>query len=110
MRIVLESIKHGAIGSREIVKNNLNVYLGVKAAVSMFILLIIFLYFNPYSTQLLDKEVYIIVFFILLLPSFLAFIAALVKKTMLMKFCDAWLVPWILYFSIAAMPTLQNYF
>lgn len=107
---MLESIKHGAIGSREIVKNNLNVYLGVVTAVSMFILSIIFLYFNPYSTQLLDKEVYIIVFLILLLPSFLAFIAALVKKTMLMKLCGAWLVPWILYFSIAAMPTLRNYF
>ncbi|MEK6520442.1 hypothetical protein WNE24_22360 [Bacillus thuringiensis] len=107
---MLESIKHGAIGSREIVKNNLNVYLGVKAAVSMFILSIIFLYFNPYSTQLLDKEVYITVLFIFVLPSFLAFIAGLVRKTVLLMLCGAWLVPGTLYFSIAAMPTLRNYF
>ncbi|MCU7675689.1 MULTISPECIES: hypothetical protein [Bacillus] len=107
---MLESIKHGAIGNREIVKNNLNVYLGVVAAVSMFILSIIFLYFNPYSTQLIDKEVYITVLFILLLPSFLAFIVALVRKTVLLMLCGAWLVPGTLYLSIAAMPTLRNYF
>lgn len=104
---MLESIKHGAIGSREIVKNNLNVYLGVKAAVRMFILSIIFLYFNPYSTQLLDKEVYITVLFIFVLPSF---IAGLVRKNVLLMLCGAWLVPGTLYFSIAAMPTLRNYF
>lgn len=74
----------------------------------MFILSIIFLYFNPYSTQIFDKEVYITVFFILLLPSFLAFIATLVRKTRLMMLRGAWLVPGTLYFSVATMPALWN--
>ncbi|WP_242214166.1 hypothetical protein [Bacillus cereus group sp. BfR-BA-01383] len=65
-------------------KNNVYVFIGVLAAISIFILSIVFLYFNPYSNQILDKEVYITVFFILLLPSFLAVIAVLVRKPILM--------------------------
>ncbi|HHT7191563.1 TPA: hypothetical protein ACTZ5N_005077 [Bacillus cereus] len=89
-------------------KNYISVFIGVVAAISIFILSIIFLYFNPYSKQMLDKEVYITVFFILLLPSFLAVIAVLVRKTILMTFCGAWLLPGTLYLSVAAIPTLWN--
>lgn len=89
-------------------KNNVYVYIGVLAAISIFILSIIFLYFNPYSNQMLDKEVYITVFFILLLPSFLAVIAVLVRKPILMILCGAWLLPGTLYLSVAAIPTLWN--
>ncbi|MDM5194292.1 hypothetical protein QUG02_15100 [Bacillus hominis] len=89
-------------------KNNLSVYIAIVAAISIFILSIIFLYFNPYSNQILDKEVYITVFFILLLPSFLAVIAVLVRKTILIILCGAWLFPGTLYFSVAAIPTLWN--
>ncbi|KAB2443970.1 hypothetical protein [Bacillus luti] len=89
-------------------KNNVYVYIGVLAAISIFILSIIFLYFNPYSNQMLDKEVYITVFFILLLPSFLAVIAVLFRKPILMILCGAWLLPGTLYLSVAAIPTLWN--
>lgn len=83
-------------------------YIGVVAAISIFILSIVFLYFNPYSDQEPDKEVYITVFFILLLPSFFAVIAVLIRKTTLMILCGAWLVPGTLYLSVAAIPTLWN--
>jgi hypothetical protein len=33
-------------------KNNVNVYIGVAVAISIFILSIVFLYFNPYSNQI----------------------------------------------------------
>ncbi|QWI50207.1 hypothetical protein [Bacillus mycoides] len=89
-------------------KNNLSVCIAIVAAISIVILSIIFLYFNPYSNQMLDKEVYITVFFILLLPSFLAVIAVLVRKTVLMIFCGVWLLPGTLYLSVAAIPTLWN--
>ncbi|PGU07310.1 MULTISPECIES: hypothetical protein [Bacillus cereus group] len=89
-------------------KNNVYVYIGVLAAISIFILSIVFLYFNPYSNQMLDREVYITVFFILLLPSFLAVIAVLVRKPILMILCGVWLLPGTLYLSIAAIPTLWN--
>ncbi|WP_439873493.1 hypothetical protein ACSLGG_15810 [Bacillus mycoides] len=88
--------------------NSISVYIGVVAAISIFILSIVFLYFNPYSNQMLDKEVYITVFFILLLPSFLVAIAVLVRKTILMILCGFWLLPGTLYFSIAAIPKLWN--
>ncbi|MDH4423268.1 hypothetical protein QEZ44_17860 [Bacillus cereus] len=89
-------------------KNNVYVYIGVLAAISIFILSIVFLYFNPYSNQMLDREVYITVFFILLLPSFLAVIAVLVRKPILMIFSGFWLLPGTLYLSVAAIPTLWN--
>ena len=89
-------------------KNNVYVYIGVLAAISIFILSIVFLYFNPYSNQMLDREVYITVFFILLLPSFLAVIAVLVRKPILMILCGVWLLPGTLYLSVAAIPTLWN--
>ncbi|MFF1992171.1 hypothetical protein ACFVWC_12930 [Bacillus mycoides] len=89
-------------------KNNLSVCIAIVAAISIVILSIIFLYFNPYSNQMLDKEVYITVFFILLLPSFLAVIAVLVRKKILMILCGGWLLPGTLYFSVAAIPTLWN--
>ncbi|GAB6432480.1 hypothetical protein bcgnr5372_48460 [Bacillus luti] len=89
-------------------KNNVYVYIGVLTAISIFILSIVFLYFNPYSNQMLDKEVYITVFFILLLPSFLAVIAVLVRKPILMILFGAWLLPGTLYLSVAAIPTLWN--
>ncbi|HHT7237874.1 MULTISPECIES: hypothetical protein [Bacillus] len=88
--------------------NNVNVYIGVAAAINIFILSIVFLYFNPYSNQMLDKEVYITVFFMFLLPSFLAVIAVLVRKKILMILCGGWLLPGTLYFSVVAMPTLWN--
>ncbi|MDM5463133.1 MULTISPECIES: hypothetical protein [Bacillus cereus group] len=89
-------------------KNNLSVCIAIVAAISIVNLSIIFLYFNPYSNQMLDKEVYITIFFILLLPSFLAVIAVLVRKTVLMIFCGVWLLPGTLYLSVAAIPTLWN--
>lgn len=91
-----------------IMEKKVYIFIGVLAAISIFILSIVFLYFNPYSNQMLDKEVYITVFFILLLPSFLAVIAVLVKKTVLMIFSGFWLLPGTLYFSVAAIPTLWN--
>ncbi|HDR3888975.1 TPA: hypothetical protein QCO65_003404 [Bacillus cereus] len=89
-------------------KNNVNVYIGVAAAINIFILSIVFLYFNPYSNQMLDKEVYITVFFMFLLPSFLAVIAVLVRKKILMILCGGWLLPGTLYFSVVSMPALWN--
>lgn len=55
-------------------------YIEVVAAISIFFLTIVFLYFNPYSDEALDKEVYITVFFMFLFPSFLAIIAAVARK------------------------------
>lgn len=73
---MVENIKYIAIGRWGIMKN----YIGVAAAISIFILSIIFLYFNPYSKQLLDKDLYITVFFMFLFPSFLAVIATVARK------------------------------
>lgn len=58
-------------------------YIGVVAAISILTLSIVFLYFNPYNNQALDKELYITVFFMFLLPSFLAVIAAVTRKKLL---------------------------
>lgn len=79
----MESIKYIAIGRRGMMKN----YIGLVAAISIFILSIVFLYFNPYSKQELDKEVYITVFFMFLFPSFLAVIAAVARKKAFMVVC-----------------------
>ncbi|OJD58980.1 hypothetical protein [Bacillus sp. NH11B] len=89
-------------------KNNVNVYIGVVAAISIFTLSIVFLYFNPYSKQVLDKEVYITVFFMFLLPSFLTVIAAVTRKKTFMIVCCIWMLPGTLYLSAAAIPTLWN--
>lgn len=75
----MKSIKYIAIGRRGIMKN----YIGVVAAISILTLSIVFLYFNPYNNQALDKELYITVFFMFLLPSFLAVIAAVTRKKLL---------------------------
>ncbi|MGM2836860.1 hypothetical protein ACS2TZ_50330, partial [Bacillus cereus group sp. Bce025] len=61
-------------------------------------------YFNPYSNQMLDKEVYITVFFIFLLPSFLAVIAAVARKKTFMIVCFIWMLPGTLYLSVAVIP------
>lgn len=102
--VVVESIKYIAIGRRGMMKN----YIGVAAAISIFILSIVFLYFNPYNDQVLDKEVYITVFFMFLLPSFLAVIAAVVRKKTFMIACCIWMLPGTLYLGVAAIPSLWN--
>ncbi|PGU41654.1 hypothetical protein [Bacillus cereus] len=82
--------------------------IGAAAAISIFILSIVFLYFNPYSNQVLDKEVYITVFFMFLLPSFLAVIAAVARKQIFMVVCCMWMLPGIFYLGVAAIPSLWN--
>ncbi|MEK4736833.1 MULTISPECIES: hypothetical protein [Bacillus] len=89
-------------------KNYISVYIGGVATISIFILSIVFLYFNPYSKQILDKEVYITVFFMFLLPSFLAVIAAVARKKTFMIACSIWLLPGTLYLSVAVIPSLWN--
>ncbi|QWH18314.1 hypothetical protein EXW62_14950 [Bacillus mycoides] len=89
-------------------KNYMSVYLGGVAAISIFILSIVFLYFNPYSNQILDKEVYITMFFIFLLPSFLAVIAAVARKKTFMIACSIWLLPGTLYLGVATIPSIWN--
>lgn len=101
---MVESIKYIAIGRRGIMKN----YIGLAADSGIFILSIVFLYFNPYSDQVLDKEVYITVFFMFLLPSFLAVIAAMARKKAFMVVCCIWMLPGTLYLSVAAIPSLWN--
>ncbi|WP_242251148.1 hypothetical protein [Bacillus cereus group sp. BfR-BA-01379] len=83
-------------------------YIGVAAAISIFILSIIFLYFNPHSKQLLDKDLYITVFFMFLFPSFLAVIATVARKKAFMVVCCMWMLPGTLYLSVAAIPSLWN--
>ncbi|MED2013207.1 hypothetical protein [Bacillus wiedmannii] len=83
-------------------------YIGVAAAISIFTLSIVFLYFNPYSNQTLDKEVYITVFFMFLLPSFLAVIAVVARKKIFMIVCCMWMLPGTLYLSVASIPSLWN--
>ncbi len=83
-------------------------YIGLVAAISIFILSIVFLYFNPYSKQELDKEVYITVFFMFLFPSFLAVIAAVARKKAFMVVCCMWMLPGTLYLGVAAIPSLWN--
>ncbi|MFK4289166.1 putative membrane protein [Bacillus sp. RC240] len=78
------------------------------AAVSIFILSIVFLYFNPYSNQTLNKELYITVFFMFLLPSFLAVIAAVARKKDFMIACSIWLLPGTFYFGVAVIPAVWN--
>lgn len=101
---MVENIKYIAIGRRGIMKNSI----GAAAAISIFILSIVFLYFNPYSKQLLDKDVYITVFFMFLLPSFLAVIAAVARKQIFMIVCCMWMLPGTLYLGVAAIPSLWN--
>ncbi|CAM4152728.1 Uncharacterized protein BTT61001_03678 [Bacillus thuringiensis] len=101
---MVESIKYIAIGRRGMMKN----YIGVAAAISIFILTIVFLYFNPYSNQELDKEVYITVFFMFLLPSFLAVIAVVARKKTFMIVCCIWMLPGTLYLGVVAIPSLWN--
>ncbi len=100
----MENIKYIAIGRWRIMKS----YIGGVAAISIFILSIVFLYFNPYSNQALDKEVYITVFFMFLLPFFLAVIVAIARKNTFMIACSIWLLPGTLYFSVAAIPMLWD--
>ncbi|MGE6592899.1 hypothetical protein [Bacillus mycoides] len=89
-------------------KNYISVYIGGVAAIGTFILSIVFLYFNPYSNQMIDKEVYITVFFMFLLPSFLAVIAAVARKKTFMIACSIWLLPGTLYLGVATIPSIWN--
>ncbi|MEK5302229.1 ABC-type dipeptide/oligopeptide/nickel transport system permease subunit [Bacillus sp. RC55] len=89
-------------------RNYISAYIGLVAAISIFILSIVFLYFNPYSDQVLDKEVYITVFFMFLLPSFLAVIAAVARKKAFMVVCCMWMLPGTLYLGVATIPSLWN--
>ena len=104
----MESIKYIAIGRREMMKNYISIYIGGAAVISIFILSILFLYFNAYSNQVLDKKVYITVFFMFLLPSFLAIIAVVARKKTFMVVCCIWMLPGTLYLSVAAIPSLWN--
>lgn len=104
----MESIKYIAIGRRGIMEIYISIYIGLVAAISILILSIVFLYFNLHSNQILDKEVYIIVFFMLLLPSFLAVIVAVTRRKTFVIFYGIWLLPRNLYLSVAAISTLWN--
>ncbi len=104
----MESIKYIAMGRWGIMKNYISVYIGGVAAISIFILSIVFLYFNPYSNQMIDKELYITVFFMFLLPSFLAVIAAVARKKTFMIVCSIWMLPGTLYLGVATIPSIWN--
>ncbi|MDR4408053.1 hypothetical protein FO499_16465 [Bacillus anthracis] len=82
----------------------MSIYIGLVVAISILILSIVFLYFNPNSNQMLDKEVYITVFFMPLLPSF----PAVIRRKTFMIFYGIWLLPRTLYLSVAAISTLWN--
>lgn len=98
--------KYIAIGRRGIMKNYISVYIGVVAAISIFVLSIVFLYFNPYSDQTLTQETFITFFFMFFLPSFLAVIATVARENTLMIIYGAWLLPGTLYLSVATIPSL----
>ncbi|WP_241675938.1 hypothetical protein [Bacillus wiedmannii] len=85
-------------------------YIEVVAAVSIFFLTIVFLYFNPYSDEALDKEVYITVFFMFLFPSFLAVITAVARKKTFTIVCCRWMLPGTLYLSVAVIPSLYIFY
>ncbi|KAA2397061.1 hypothetical protein F2Y18_14185 [Bacillus cereus] len=82
----------------------MSIYIGLVVAISILILSIVFLYFNPHSNQMLDKEVYITVFFMPLLPSF----PAVIRRKTFMIFYGIWLLPRTLYLSVAAISMLWN--
>ncbi|MGN4447590.1 hypothetical protein ACTFOB_22165 [Bacillus cereus group sp. MYBK79-1] len=85
-------------------------YIGLVAAISIFILSIVFLYFNPYSKQELDKGVYITVFFMFLFPSFLAVIAAVARHKVFMIICSIWMLPGTLYPALMGSKTPTSKF
>ncbi|WP_252188724.1 hypothetical protein [Bacillus mycoides] len=47
-------------------------------------------------------------FFIFLLPSFLAVIAAVARKKTFMIACSIWLLPGTLYLGVATIPSIWN--
>ncbi|QWI78399.1 hypothetical protein JG486_30605 (plasmid) [Bacillus mycoides] len=89
-------------------KNNINVYIGVIASICIFVLSIIFLYFNPYDSSVVNKEAVITVFFMLLLPSCFAVVAILIKKNIAMIICNIWLLPGTLYLGVSTIPSVWN--
>ncbi|QWU45810.1 hypothetical protein [Bacillus sp. NP247] len=89
-------------------KNYISVYIGVVAAISIFVLSIVFLYFNPYSDQTLTQETFITFFFMFLFPAFLAVIAAFIRKKIFMIVCNIWLLPGTLYLGVATIPSIWN--
>lgn len=85
-------------------ENYISIYKGLVVAISILILSIVFLYFNPHSSKMLDKEVYMTVFFMPLPPSFLA----VIRRKAFMIFYGIWLLQRTLYLSVAAISTLWN--
>ncbi|PEF59357.1 hypothetical protein CON32_06390 [Bacillus cereus] len=82
----------------------MSIYKGLVVAIIILILSIVFLYFNPHSRKMPDKEVYITVFFMPLLPSFLA----VIRRKTFMIFYGIWLLPRTFYLSVVAISTLWN--
>ncbi|PGO79865.1 hypothetical protein CN980_04895 [Bacillus cereus] len=89
-------------------KNNIHVYVGLISSISIFLLSLLFLYFNPYSDQLSNKDFFITVLFMLLLPSFWAFISIVKRENISILICSIWLLPGGIYFGISTIPSVWN--
>ncbi|MGQ7874769.1 hypothetical protein [Bacillus sp. 1A] len=89
-------------------KNNVHVYIGLVSSISIFLLSLLILYFNPYSGQISNKEFFITVLFMLLLPSFWATISIVKRENILILICSIWLLPGGIYFGISTIPSVWN--
>lgn len=89
-------------------KNNIHVYVGVISSISIFLLSLLFLYFNPYSSQISNKEFFITVLFMLLLPSFWAIISLVKREKIFVLICSIWLLPGGIYLGISTIPSVWN--
>lgn len=74
----------------------------------MFVLSIVFLFFNPYSNRAPSKEVLSTVSFLVLLPSFLAVITVFSREAFLMVFYGVWFLPITFYLGIVAISSVWN--
>ncbi|RTE02219.1 hypothetical protein [Paenibacillus whitsoniae] len=83
---------------------------GMLASLISLSLSITFLFWNPYTNAAVGEDTILIVTVMLILPACLGVLAACRKSRPLMAIALIWSLPYSLYLSLAAIPSIFNGF
>ena len=83
---------------------------GMIASVGCIVLSMILLFWNPYSETQAGMDTIVILSIMVILPACLGVAASLLRLRVLMVIVFVWSLPYGIYLTVAAVPSLFNLF
>ncbi|MBB6671182.1 hypothetical protein [Cohnella nanjingensis] len=87
-----------------------SILFGIAASVGCILTCLVFLYWNPYSSDPPEPGTVRALTYMLILPACLGLVASALRSRLLMYAAFAWSLPCGLYLGVAAIPSYFNVF